>query len=75
MKGIYCSSILTAPNFADVQKGVASLIKDKILIGHSISTDLKVLHGIYLAWLPCPCILLSIGLNFAETIDVWPLSV
>ena len=32
----------TAPKFVDVQKEVAALIKDKILIGHSISTDLKV---------------------------------
>jgi DNA polymerase III epsilon subunit-like protein len=33
---------LAAPKFTDVQKDVAALLKDKILIGHSISSDLKV---------------------------------
>lgn len=36
----------TAAKFADVQKEVADLIKDRILIGHSISTDLKVSFAI-----------------------------
>ena len=31
-----------APSFTDVQKDVATLIKDRILIGHAISNDTQV---------------------------------
>ncbi|XP_028394840.1 RNA exonuclease 4-like [Dendronephthya gigantea] len=43
VSGIRPFHLRNAPNFVDVQNDVAALIKDKILIGHSISTDLKVL--------------------------------
>lgn len=34
----------TAPSFVDVQKEVAALIKDRILIGHAISNDTDASH-------------------------------
>lgn len=35
-------ALSAAPSFAEVQKQVAALIKDRILIGHAISNDTTV---------------------------------
>lgn len=43
VSGVRPSDLKNAPSFAQVQEDVATLIKNKTLIGHAISTDLKVL--------------------------------
>ena len=54
----------TAPNFQDVQKNVAAIIKNKILVGHSIATDLKVIFiSLYFLFI-CSLVCLVICLFF-----------
>lgn len=43
--------MFTAPDFTEVQKDVAAIIKNKTLVGHSIATDLKV----YIYIIPSLC--------------------
>lgn len=42
VSGVRESDVMNAPPFDDVQKQVAGMIKDKILIGHAVENDLKV---------------------------------
>lgn len=42
VSGVRESDVMNAPPFDDVQKQVAGVIKDKILIGHAVENDLKV---------------------------------
>ncbi|WVR05708.1 hypothetical protein IAU60_002732 [Kwoniella sp. DSM 27419] len=43
ISGIRESDLVGAPEFAQVQKQVAELVQDRILVGHAIDNDLKVL--------------------------------
>ncbi|KAL8284103.1 hypothetical protein RQP46_004852 [Phenoliferia psychrophenolica] len=43
VSGVREEDLRNAPSFTDVQKDVAKLIKDRILIGHAISNDTEVL--------------------------------
>lgn len=42
VSGVRESDVMNAPAFENVQKQVAELIKDRILIGHAVENDLKV---------------------------------
>lgn len=42
VSGVRESDVMNAPPLDDVQKQVAGMIKDKILIGHAVENDLKV---------------------------------
>lgn len=42
VSGVRESDVMNAPPFDDVQKQVAEMIKDRILIGHAVENDLKV---------------------------------
>ncbi|KAI6247913.1 RNA exonuclease 4 [Erysiphe necator] len=44
ISGISASSLRTARDFKEVQKDVASLIKDRIVVGHALWNDFKVLQ-------------------------------
>ncbi|WWC88026.1 uncharacterized protein L201_002929 [Kwoniella dendrophila CBS 6074] len=43
ISGVRESDMIGAPNFEQVQKQVADLCKDRIVIGHAVDNDLKVL--------------------------------
>jgi DNA polymerase III epsilon subunit-like protein len=44
VSGIRESDMVGAPTFAEVQKQVAELVEGRILIGHAIENDLKVIQ-------------------------------
>lgn len=41
-KRTYSHYVRTAPSFVEVQKEVADLIKDRILVGHALTNDTQV---------------------------------
>jgi RNA exonuclease 4 len=42
VSGVRESDIIDAPSFEEVQKQVATLVKERILIGHAVENDMKV---------------------------------
>lgn len=42
--GIRPADIRSAPAFEEVQKEAAAILKNRVIVGHSISNDLKVRH-------------------------------
>ncbi|POS87825.1 hypothetical protein EPUL_000755 [Erysiphe pulchra] len=44
ISGVSASSMKTARDFKEVQKNVASILKDRIVVGHSVWNDFKVMH-------------------------------
>ena len=44
ISGVRKKDLVGAPKFKDVQKKVAKMIKGKILVGHAINNDLKILN-------------------------------
>ena len=54
MCGIVCellTSVWIAKPFKEVQKQVADLLEDRILVGHAMHNDLKVWHDIVVIYL------------------------
>lgn len=51
VSGVRPQNLKNAPIFSTVQREVASIIKDKILIGHAIHNDLKALLLDHPSWL------------------------
>lgn len=43
VSGVRAADVANAPSFKEVQKIVADILHDKILVGHHIENDLKVL--------------------------------